>query len=235
MRALALAALGGTCMAYGNNMFPPSAFVGMALFVWMLHDATPRKALVLGLVFGGFESLAFSSFAVPGWDLYFFCALIHAVTRATLAVIGAILLPRTSALLGIPLCFVGLEWLRGLSAYHPLPIGDAFGHFTMLIQIADLGGTYLIGFVVALVGTALATRKVVVAAATVAIVFVYGYFAPPAPREHYDRSAAIAQMSVPYWFYNLAKLDAVHRGPAIRLRHGDPRKSLIRTSRPRVV
>lgn len=222
--AAALTFLAGVITAHGHNSIPFAAIPGLALFTWVIGRVDGGRAVVLGLLFGGLEVLSCWGFYIYSPILFWAAVLVNALGRAAFAP-GLLAFARVAkrgagwrlfASAGVPAWWVGLEYLRVLGPFHPLTLGDAFAAHPLVLQVADLGGTYAVSFAMVALGTGLGlfvlTRGVSALLLGVvlqgALVF-YGMAKLSAPEvEGRKLKVEIAQASVPYWAYGLAVSDS---------------------------
>jgi len=209
--------IAGAVMVYAHSFVPLGTVVAVALVAVAVSQLSLRQALSVGVAFGAVESISFWSFLVSGPALYATAAVVHTAGRAAF-VLAATHFAKSKtpiALIAVPSTWVALEWIRTLGPYHPVSIGDGFGHHTTLIQVADLGGTYAVGFVVVAAGYAagrawLARSKVAACVAAAVLLGAYGYgFARLATDDATapEVRVGLVQNSVPFWLYDLAYAD----------------------------
>ena len=215
--AAPLAAIAGMAMAYAHSYVPLATVLAVALVTVAVAGCTPRKAVLLGILFGAVESVSFWSFLVSGPVLFAVAALVHTAGRAAFVVALARFSGRGDlrAAIGVPATWVALEWVRTLGPYHPVSIGDGFAPHVWLIQVAALGGTFAVGFVVVAAGHAMGlawrSRSKRWAAASVAIIGLAATYGAIVVRTDAPGTKAVrvalVQHSVPYWLYDLAYAD----------------------------
>lgn len=158
-------------LAYVGPMVPELAFVAPAVFLYIIsrhvisrERVTPGAAAILGLVFG-------SGVAGPGlawiggvtWAGWAGVVLMVAATFSGLAA-AVSFVTRRLVVRGVrapvaavaPVAWVAIEYVRGwaFTGFPWLYLGHALSERLVLIQIADLGGAYLVTFVAALVASA---------------------------------------------------------------------------------
>jgi apolipoprotein N-acyltransferase len=192
---LALAVLAG--VLHGASFPPlgawPFAFVALAPLVVSLRGASPGTAALLGWVTGTVgASIAGTPALTAGAHAYFAVGagaavavasllgqVFHALPTALFAVVASRLLGLPAAparIVTVGAAWAGIEWLRAYAFGGGGSPWDLLAHplyaRPLWIQLADLGGTSLVSFVLAASATAVAELRVDArgAAATAAVV-----------------------------------------------------------------
>jgi apolipoprotein N-acyltransferase len=158
----AAAILGGVLsLAYSGPILPELALVVPAAILYLMSKSTPGGAAVMGAVFG----TAFSGAGLPWLAAVTGLALVAAIIfcATSFAGLGAMVswVTRTTRLpvaAVAPPTWVALEFLRAraLTGFPWLFLGHALSDRLPLIQIADIGGVYIVTFVAALWGSGVA-------------------------------------------------------------------------------
>jgi apolipoprotein N-acyltransferase len=218
INAYAQAALAGILMAYSHDRLPWLCVVGIALICGLVHEKKPREVLRLALVFSAVESVSFWAFAVVG-PVYFIAAWgMHLAFRLFFVASLPFAFRFGRHFAWAASCFwVGIEFLRTQLSLNPAPLGDAFAKQLWFIQIADLGGTYLVSFVLVFCATSLfmavnLRRLRMLAPALLIMTASIAYSSYRLHEKPKNKSRAmkiaIVQASIPIWFYKLAKIDS---------------------------
>ncbi len=150
-------------LAYVGPMTPELAFVAPAVFLYVIsrEKVTPGAAAILGAVFGwgvagpGLAWIGAVTWA--GWaGVVLFIGATFAAPAAAVSLVTRNLKVPLAAV--APLAWVAIEYFRNwmLTGFPWLFLGHALSDRLVLIQIADLGGTYLVTFLAVLVASALA-------------------------------------------------------------------------------
>jgi apolipoprotein N-acyltransferase len=212
------AAFAGLLMAYSHDQTPWSAVAGIALISYLVRDKKPREVLKLALTFATIDGISFWSFLLSGADVFGVSWLMH-VSFRIIFVMGlpyAYARPRLLPLT-IASWWVAVEYTRTVLKLNPAPLGDAFAHQNWFIQIADLGGTYLVSFALTFIASSLAlayhskrVRALIPAITMFLLCTSYSAFRlneSPKTSESQPRKIAIMQAALPTWFYGLAHGD----------------------------
>jgi apolipoprotein N-acyltransferase len=138
-----------------------AAWVALVPLILVLRTATIRGALALGYICGlVFFGILFSWCAVFGYAAWAALVPIQAVFTAVFSAVAAPMCRRGgwSAVFGVPAAWVAVEWLRALG-----PLGVSWGALSVsqhrnlpLLQVAALGGPYLLSFLVVMGNAAVA-------------------------------------------------------------------------------
>jgi apolipoprotein N-acyltransferase len=175
-RALLLAVLSGVLLAasFAPTGLWPLAFVAVAPFIYALFQPPPRRAFVIGLVFGMayfvstvywvvnamyiFGGVPFATGAGVMLLLSFYLALYPALFALGAAIFRASRLPMIAVLFLLPSLWIGLEYLRTVlfTGFPWVLVGYTQANFLPFVQIADLFGVWGVGFVVMCVNSAIA-------------------------------------------------------------------------------
>ena len=208
LRSLGLALLSGVFFFLsfslpGGTILFPFAFVCLASLLVAMKGLNPRQAALIGLV-GGFVGC----FGVYYWIPY--CMIHYAHMSSPVAYLALVILvailalffmlfawltqllktrTRVPILLAGPALWVSIEYLRTYFPFGGFPwalLGASQYKFLQVIQISELGGVYLVSFLVALVNFGVAalveqwppTRKAkqsfAIAAACLVAAIIYG-------------------------------------------------------------
>ena len=211
-------ALAGLLMSFSHDQAPWLAVLGIAIICECVRTKTPRTAIMPALLFGSFDGLGFWSFILNGWDVFGVAWLMHLFFRMTFVILLPLLFRgRFGTPITVASLWCGIEYIRTLLAWNPAPLGDGFAYQLWFIQIADLGGTYLVGFVVVWLGASLhAVRNKVsikpAIPAVCALIFSSLYSLSHLQSkeqlpEDQSLNVALVQASIPYWFYKFAAKD----------------------------
>lgn len=217
MRSASYVALAAVLMGLSHDQVPFASVAAAALLCVALYDQPPNSAIKLALLFGVLESTSLWCFAIAGPAIFGAVFITHTAGQTLFAIGLAIATrqPRT-AWLTAPAIWVAIEWLRTVVPLHFVPLGDGFAYQTWFIQVADIGGTYLVAFVAISTGVGIGVawaqrnlRLVVGAVGLFVATTIYGLVRSNESIEGLDKlDVAVAQMSVPYWVYSLARADA---------------------------
>ena len=215
--AVAHSALAGLLMAYSHDSLPWLSLLGIALITVLVHKKTAKEVLVLALVFSAVEGIAFWSFNIAHPFLFFVAWFMHLSFRVLFVLSLQLAYQKPRSMAWTASCFwVGLEFLRTRLGLNPAPLGDAFAHQLWFIQVADLGGTYLVSFILVFCGISIGqlylTRRVrVLIPASIIMAMSIGYSIFRLAEKPSDQAKkaqiAVTQGSIPNWFYELAKND----------------------------
>lgn len=166
--ALAGAAL---ALAFPPHGLWPLALVGLVPLLWQCWRQPPARAARLGFVFALALGLAqlywllvamvvYGQVAWPlaGFALLLLAAILALYLAAFAALVALLRRAGVSPLLGAPLAWVGLEWLRAvaLTGFPWLPLGNALVPVLPLIQSAEIWGVHGLSFWLVLVNALLA-------------------------------------------------------------------------------
>ncbi len=173
VRTALLVALGAvaTVLAYPPSGFGLLGAVMLAPIVAALEGASPRRAFLVVWVYTVTTALVlvrwlahalaeeYGVATVPAWVFVFLVVCGGGLIPAAAGAFYAALRPRILAV-AAPLAFAALwmlgEWLRGELLGLPwLLAAHTMVRFPVAIQVADLGGSYAVGFVVVAANAAL--------------------------------------------------------------------------------
>jgi len=164
-----------TILAYPPLRIPGLGFVMLVPLVWLLEGRTPARAFALAWLYTTAMGMwvcrwavhaltvEYRVAAVPAWLFFAIVIAGFALVQGAAGALWALLRPRGWA---APLVFASVwtlgEWLRGSLLGVPwILAAHSVARVPVLLQVADLGGAYLVSLVVlaANAGLALAARR----------------------------------------------------------------------------
>ncbi len=148
-------------LAYVGPMTPEMAFVAPAVFLYVIsrERVTPGAAGFLGFIFGlAFTGPGLAWVGAVTWAGWAGVVLLFGATFAAPAAAISFITRNLKVPVAAvaPFAWVTIEYVRGwmFTGFPWLFLGHALSDRLVLIQIADLGGAYLVTFLAALVASA---------------------------------------------------------------------------------